>query len=63
MEMKIEAEHDRYAVSIAVLAFLVLCAAVRPLREWLFGGPSVNDDGGFPWSRRGERRRRRQDGR
>jgi hypothetical protein len=55
MEMKIEAEHVRYAVSLAVPVFLILCAAVRPLREWLFGEPSVNDDGGFPWSRNKKR--------
>jgi hypothetical protein len=66
MKIEIEAEHVRCAISLAVLAFLVLCAALKPLREWMFGRPYVNDDGGFPWSRNRERRergRRRHDGR
>jgi hypothetical protein len=43
------------AIILAVLVFLILCLAIKPLREWLFGPPEVDDTKGFPWSR-GKRR-------
>jgi hypothetical protein len=39
-------------IIIAILAFLILCVAIRPLREWLFGFPGIDDSKGFPWSRK-----------
>jgi hypothetical protein len=39
-------------IILAILAFFFLCVAVRPLREWLFGPPEIDDSAGFPWSRR-----------
>jgi hypothetical protein len=47
-----EVKYVQGAISIAILAFLVLCIAIKPLREWLFGPPEIDDDSkGFPWSR------------
>jgi hypothetical protein len=40
------------AIISAILAVLILCIAIRPLREWLFGSPDIDDRQGFPWSRK-----------
>jgi hypothetical protein len=46
-----EVKYVQGAISIAIIAFLILCIAIRPLREWLFGSPEIDDSKGFPWSR------------
>jgi hypothetical protein len=43
------------AVIIAIFAFLILCIAIRPLREWLFGPPATGSGKGFPYSRKKHR--------
>jgi hypothetical protein len=43
------------AIILAVLVFLFLCVAIRPLREWLFGPPDIDGGKGFPYSRRKHR--------
>jgi hypothetical protein len=39
------------AIILSILAFLILCIAIKPLREWLFGLPEIDDSKGFPHSR------------
>jgi hypothetical protein len=46
-----EAKFIQNAITLILLAFLVLCIVIMPLREWLFGRPNVDDRQGFPWSR------------
>jgi hypothetical protein len=50
--MEIEVKFIQGAIILAIIAFLVLCVAIRPLREWLFGPPDIDDSKGFPWSRK-----------
>ena len=50
-----EAKHIQSAISLAILAFLILCVVIRPLRRWLFGSPEIDDRQGFPLSRRKHR--------
>jgi hypothetical protein len=40
------------AIILAMLAFLFLCIVIKPLREWLFGPPDIDDSKGFPYSRK-----------
>jgi hypothetical protein len=42
-------------VCLAIIVFLIVCIAIGPLREWLFGLPEIDDSKGFPWSRRKNR--------
>jgi hypothetical protein len=48
---QVEVRFIQGAVIIAILAFLILCIAIRPFREWLFGPPAIDDSKGFPYSR------------
>jgi hypothetical protein len=50
-EGKMEVKYIQGAIILAVIAFLILCIAIRPLREWLFGPTEIGDGKGFPWSR------------
>jgi hypothetical protein len=43
------------AIMLALLVFVLVCVAVRPLRRWLFGSPEIDGSKGFPYSR-GKRR-------
>jgi hypothetical protein len=46
------------AISFAIIAVLIVCIAIRPLREWLFGPPEIEDSQGFPYSRGKQKSRR-----
>jgi hypothetical protein len=46
------------AIILVIIAVLILCAAIRPIREWLFGPPEIDDSKGFPWSRHKHRTER-----
>jgi hypothetical protein len=49
---QMEVKFIQGAIILAILAFLILCITIRPLREWLFGSPKIDDSKGFPWSRK-----------
>jgi hypothetical protein len=49
-EMEVNFIQD--TIILAILAFLILCITIRPLREWLFGSPEIDASKGFPWSRK-----------
>jgi hypothetical protein len=50
-EKQVEIKYIQSAISIAVIAFLILCIAITPIREWFFGPPAIDDSKGFPWAR------------
>ena len=50
-----EVKYIQGAISLAILVFLVLCIAIRPLRRWLFGSPDIDDGKGFSLSRKKHR--------
>jgi hypothetical protein len=51
----VEVKYIQGTIIIAILAFFILCLAIRPIREWLFGPPDIDDSKGFPWSRKKHR--------
>jgi hypothetical protein len=51
-QMGIEVKYIQSTIILAILTFVILCVVIRPIREWLFGLPDIDDSKGFPWSRR-----------
>jgi hypothetical protein len=47
-----EIKYIQGAITLAVIILMILCAVIRPIREWLFGPPEIDDRAGFPWTRK-----------
>jgi hypothetical protein len=45
-------------IAIALCAIFLVAVAIKPIRDWFFGPPEIDDSKGFPYSRNKNKKRK-----